>query len=109
MAGSGWAWCPPLNNVNNWYGRNVVPVVINPPPRWHRPQPPDKPSVGLPPIIPVGRRGDAPYRGGLVSDKPGSGDRNNSSPRAGDPDAGERRGGRGDPSIDSSHLRGGDR
>jgi hypothetical protein len=103
---AGWSWCPRVNNVNNWYVWNVVPVVVNPPPRWHPPHRPDKPTVGLPPIIPVGRRGDAPYRGGLVSDKPGSG---NNPPNAGAPEPGERRGSRGDPGIDSSHLRGGDR
>jgi hypothetical protein len=104
---SGWSWCPRLNNVNNWYVWNVVPVVVNPPPRWHRPQPPDHPHVGLPPIIPVGRRGDGPYRGGLVSDKPPGNNGNNNN--GGSPEPAERRGDRRDPGVDASHLNGGER
>jgi len=105
----GWSWCPRLGNtyVNNWYNWNVVPVVVNAPPSWRRPHPPD-PHVNLPPIIPVGRPpGQRPWRGGLVSDKPNDGGKSASSGSPTDPanPAGEGhptgRGGRG---IDSSHL-----
>jgi hypothetical protein len=100
MDSAGWSWCP--RSTNNYYTWNIVPVVINPPPRWRPPHPPDKPSVGLPPIIPVGHRGPAPYRGGLISDQPGSG---NSSANNGSPgEPGGRRGGR--PGMDTSHFNG---
>lgn len=107
MSGTGWSWCPRVNNINNWYAWNVVPVIVNAPPRWRAPHPPDKPRVGLPPIIPVGRRGPAPYRGGLIDDRPGSGNNAANASSPANPGGDEVRGTRRNPGIDSSHFNGG--
>ena len=92
-SGYGWSWCPRINNVYNWNTWNIVPVYINAPPQWRPPHRPDQPPrVNLPPIIPVGRRDPGPFRGGLISDKPNSG--NNGSGSSGVAEVPEERRGR---------------
>ena len=103
MNNVGWSWCPQV--VNNWYVWNVAPRIINAPPRWQAPHPPS-PHIGLPPIIPVGRRGPTPYRGGLIDDRPKSGGDNtsaNSSP-ANSGGGGEVIRGRRGPGENGSHF-----